>query len=67
MSELDKLCAQVLRDNLPAGLKAAVDRLLERGVSKAHVLMVVRRTARPGPDGRGRLTILAVEAYLEGK
>ena len=73
MNELNNLCNQVLRDNLPEGLKKEIDRMLARGVSKAGLLDIIGRMARragkrtPAEGAMGELTIAAVEAYLATK
>lgn len=64
VSELQKACDAFLIKNLPAGLKAAIDRLLAKGVAKASVLKFVRaKIVEAGGQPRG-LTGLAVESYL---
>ena len=67
--DLDQLCKQTLIDGLHAPLKASIDRLLALGESKARILQGVQRSLpryRYLPQA-GKMTLLAVEAYLEAK
>lgn len=60
--ELAALCDTVLLANMADSFKAAIDRLLERGLSSRAVLDYVRAKARGH-----HLVIRQVEAYLESK
>lgn len=70
MTDLNKAMDRLLIDGLPAGLKASIDRLLARGLSKFSIAEAVRvtalRAAGSDPD-KGKLTMAAVEAYLKTK
>jgi hypothetical protein len=66
---LEHAARRILLDGLSAGLKAAVDGFLVRGASKPAVLAIVKSNiakARQHPE-QGKLTLAAVEAYLETK
>jgi hypothetical protein len=62
MTELRRLCDDVLIDSMSPTLKASLDRLLAAGEHKADILASVRRAAKGRP-----LTVAAIEAYLESK
>lgn len=61
---------ETLVEWLPAGLKAAIDDALAEGADPGAVLVVVRRKVEriaAGDPNKGRLTLAAVEAYLESR
>ena len=67
-----ELCKQIdglLVDGLlPPSLKACIDDMLKLGLTKAQTLGRIRTSVTSHlPRGKGRLTLAAVEAYLEGK
>lgn len=65
MDDLERAVNDVLIDEMPAGLKAALDAALAKGAPPAEILRRVRAQTG-GPLARpGGLTYLAVEAYLE--
>lgn len=70
MDELKRALNQTLIDGLTPTMKETIDRLLTRGASKVGVLSVVTTMANKAAGGdpnKGKLTIAAVEAYLETK
>lgn len=60
-SELDLLCQNVLRKNLPASIAAGIRRLLESGHSARSVLSLYRRAGAT----RRTMTGLAIEAEID--
>lgn len=67
LDELTRSIDEVLIQNMPPGLKAAIDRLLARGASKLAVLTAVKAFAAKAATkpGQGTFTVAQVEAYLE--
>jgi hypothetical protein len=67
-NDLNRLVDDTLIAGLPPGLKDAIDRLLARGMSRLSILTAVRAMAAKAAGGdpnKGRLTVAAVEAYLD--
>ncbi len=70
--ELSKAVDEVLIDSMAPGLKAAIDRLLARGVNREGIMAFCKASAdreavRLGDPNRGKLTVAAIEAYLDSK
>lgn len=70
MNELRRAVNDTLINSLSPSLKASIDRLLARGLNKAGVMEFVKASAGRAADGdanKGKLVVLAVEAYLATK
>ena len=65
------LCREIdmlLVDGVPPSLKTCIKDMLEMGLTKAEILNRVSTSVTSHlPRGKGRLTLAAVEAYLESK
>lgn len=65
MSDLERVVDDILLSEMPAGLAAALDAALARGVTPADLLALVRHLTG-GPTARqGAMTYHMCEAYLE--